>query len=63
MTINKHRPYAGQQLGDVLAQVFDRIEQLEQEVATLKPQLDKMEQYPALREAYAQYKLMEKLCQ
>ena len=45
----------GQDLGEVISSINDRL-------AILVPDLEKLEKYAALKEIYLQYKLLEKLC-
>ncbi len=49
--------------GDIdLAELAELIPILKERLLLLVPDFEKMEEYPALKEAYDHYKMLEKLC-
>ena len=51
----------GGKIEDVVTELELRIKKLEARLSVIEPQIQLMEQYPALKNAYSEYKLVEKL--
>ena len=51
----------GRKTEDVITELELRIRKLEERLLVIEPQLELMEKYPALKEAYNEYKLVERL--
>ena len=52
---------AGRKTEDVISELELRVRKLEERLLVIEPQLELMEKYPALKEAYNEYKLVERL--